>query len=214
MNLKTVLRGLFPVVLSVSAMNAAPLYSNVCTDTGSVFYFGTYQSVGDQFTPLGGGSKQATVRVANRGIGGVFTAQLNFFQGGTNVPFAGDFLVNDQPISAGAVIDLTFDITFIGFAKSFGPDTTFLVSISNQTTGLDLGLSLFDPPTVGSSDNTFLVTKGGPGGPGLTHTSGTGANVFFQLDSSPVPEPSSFILISIAGIGVVIAAGRNAIRGK
>jgi hypothetical protein len=91
------------------------------------------------------------------------------------------------------VIDMNFDL---GAMLNVPQDIIFTVSISNATAGMDLGVDMFDPPTAGSSDNTFMIAESGGT---YSQLPVTGENVYFQLSgtaSVTAPEPSGLALLA------------------
>jgi hypothetical protein len=54
---------------------------------------------------------------------------------------------------------------------------------------------MFEPPTLGSSDNTFLIVGDASG---FSQAASASENVFFQLSDSAAPEPSTFTLLGAA----------------
>lgn len=172
------------------------LYSNKATDTGDTVLYsvGPYTALGDQiqlFSP--GLATQAQVQMYNNGNAGNFDAELNFFQVGAPVGSElGSFDLTGIASVGSDVINLTFDL---GTILNVPQDIIFTVSVSNLSPGMDLGLDMFEPPTVGSSDNTFMIAGSG----GLySQLPSNDENVYFQLSgtgSAAAPEPASLALL-------------------
>jgi hypothetical protein len=78
---------------------------------------------------------------------------------------------------------------------------------------MDLGVDMFEPPTVGSSDNSFMIAESG----GVYSQLDTNSeNVYFQLSGTPgvsTPEASSLTLLGtgllIMGIAAWVKSGRD-----
>jgi hypothetical protein len=202
MSAMTTNRGLMPVLLILGCAYTARaettvLYDNTATDTGDTVLYSTgpYTTLGDQIHLLSPGLvSQAKVQIFNNGNAGTFDAELDFFQVGDPV---GSLLGSSDLTgigSAGAdVIDMTFDLSTM---LNVPQDIIFTVSIGNPTAGMDLGVDMFDPPTVGSSDNTFMIAESGGTYSQLPVNS---ENVYFQLSgtaSVSAPEPSSLALLA------------------
>jgi hypothetical protein len=172
------------------------LYDNTTTDTGDTVLYSTgpYTALGDQIHLLSPGlAGQAEVQMFNNGNAGTFDAELDFFQVGGPVGSQLGSSTLTGIASVGAdVIDMTFDLSTM---LNVPQDIIFTVSISNPTPGMDLGVDMFDPPAVGSSDNTFMIA--GSGGT-YSQLPVSGENVYFQLSgtaSVSAPEPSCLALL-------------------
>ena len=92
-------------------------------------------------------------------------------------------------------------------------------SSSTQTAAVmnNFGMGLFDPPTVGSSqDRDFLSsttttqTTNNPTGAIRTSpfTAAPAANYGFRITVAAVPEPGSVALMAVGGVGLLLGAGR------
>ena len=89
------------------------------------------------------------------------------------------------------VVDVSFDLGDFALPQ----DIIFLASVK-AAAGMELGLNLFEPPVVGTSDNTFLMVDTGVISPAVS----ANRDVYFQLTA--VPEPSTISLL-----GFALAAG-------
>jgi hypothetical protein len=178
------------------------LYDNTTTDTfDTVLYsVGPYTALGDQLHLLSAGyATQAVVEMYNNGSAGAFDAELDFFDVGSPVGAEfGSFDLTGISSPGSDVIHITFDL---GGGLAVPQDLLFAVSISNAGPGMDLGLDMFDPPTVGSSDNSYMIAASG----GSYFELGTNSeNVYFRLSGAPAvsaPEASSAVLL---GAGLVM----------
>ncbi len=186
---------------------ATVLYDNTTTDTfDTVFYFsGPYTALGDQIQLISAGTAtQAEVEMFNNGDAGTFDAELDFYNVGSPVgSLLGSFDLTDIASVGSDVIDLTFDL---GAGLSVPQDLIFTVSVSNTSPNMDLGVDMFEPPTVGSSDNTFMIAESG----GVFSQLGTNSeNVYFQLSGTAnvsTPEASSLTLLGTGLLVLGIAA--------
>jgi hypothetical protein len=97
--------------------------------------------------------------------------------------------------AGGDVIDLQFALGGLAMPQ----DVIFVATVINATDGMDLGLNLFEPPALGSSDNTFLIVADNTG---FSQAASANENVYFQLSDSAVPEPATF---SLFGAGLAAA---------
>ncbi len=193
--------------LGASGAFGAVIYSNTTTDTGSTIQFNAngYSAIGDQIT-LGGTDRFATTATTqffnSLSTAGTFSATLSLYAVGVNPAVLGSLLGSvttnniaisgfdlNNPLTTG-----TANVTFSGLNATVPNDIIFVLSVANVVRA-DLGLTLFDPPTVGSSNsatfisalgNTFSLT---PGEPGF-------GNVNFSLTAtSATPEPATLSVI-------------------
>jgi hypothetical protein len=188
-------------------MRATLLYDNTTTPTfDTVFYFsGPYTALGDQVELISPGTaSQAEVELFNGGDAGTFDAELDFFDVGSPVGAPlGSFDLTDISSVGSDVIDLTIDL---GAGLPVPEDLIFTVSVSNMSPNMDLGVDMFEPPTVGSSDNSFMIAESGGVYSQLVTNS---ENVYFQLSgtaSVSTPEASSLTLLEIGLLMMGIAA--------
>jgi hypothetical protein len=197
-------------LLAAGGVQAASVtYSDTTTDTGGTVFFSTgpYTQIGDQVTLAGTDrlAASATVQLFNNAdLSGTFDAMLRFFAVGSPVgaQLGGAFTLTGIPIANLSTATLTFG----SLNSLLVPDNLiFTVAVSNVSAGLDLGLTMFDPPTVGSSDPTFFIVNDGSS---FSTASTLGAfpdNFYFSLTAnpnlSPIPEPATWILAS-AGLAL------------
>ena len=177
------------------------LYDNSSFDTGDTLFFsvGPYTAIGDAIQlAQAGRADTATVQFYNNGGTGTFNAVLRFFEasGSAASPLGAqigsDFSITGVSAPSGSSFNAAFETAGLVLPT----DVIFTLSIT-QGTGVDLGLNLFDPPTVGSSSDAFLIV-----GKATTYaeigTANNDANLFLTL--STVPEPG---LLGYVGIGMV-----------
>lgn len=198
----TMNRGLIPALLILgwaftARAEMTVLYDNTTTDTGDTVLYSTgpYTALGDQIHLLSPGlASQAEVQMFNNGSAGTFNAELDLFQvGGPVGSQIGSSSLTGIVSTGSDVIDMTFDLSTM---LSVPQDMIFTVSIGNPTPGMDLGVDMFEPPTVGSSDNTFMIVESGGT---YSQLSVNSENVYFQLSgtaSISAPEPSSLTLLA------------------
>ena len=178
--------------------HAVILYNNTTTDTlDTVLYSDVqppYTALGDQIHLISAGvANQAEVEMFNNGDAGTFDAKLDFFDVGSPVGSSlGSFTVTNISSVGSDVIDITFDL---GSGLPVPQDLVVTVTVSNTTPNVDLGVDMFEPPTVGSSDNTFMIVQSG----GVyVQRETVGENVYFQLSGTTgvsTPEASSLTML-------------------
>lgn len=139
----------------------------------------------------------ATTEFFDGGTGsGTFDATLRFFNPGSPVgsQIGGAFTVTGTAITSGNIADVTWSLGGLVLPTN----VIFTVSAANVASGLDLGLTLFEPPTIGSSSNQFYIVS--DNGTTYSQASQGQDNVFFSLDASPlrVPEPGTKLLSLLA----------------
>ena len=186
------------------------LYDNTANPTPDTVLFsvGPYTAIGDQLHLVSAGTaNQAAVEFYNNGGAGTFDAELDFFAVGSPVGTElGSFFYPTAISSTGGdVLDLTFNLAG---GLTVSQDVIFLVSISNVNSNdpgnpMDLGLDMYEAPTVGTSDNTFMVVASA--GPVYSQIGTNMENVYFQLSGTPTltttPEASSLTLL---GTGLLL----------
>ena len=94
------------------------------------------------------------------------------------------------------------------------------MTVSNQVptepgAPLDLGVDMFEPPVVGSSDNTFMIAA--TSGPVYSQIPSFGSlgqpeNVYFELSGTTAPESSSLMLFGngLIALGLGVRKHRRA----
>lgn len=200
-------------VLSVGTGRADIVYSNTSIDTLVTYYFSANNStqIGDTIS-LGGTARSlnsASVQFYNNGASGTFSATLNLWNTGSPVGGQlGSFTVNGLSLGSGGILTVSF--TSLNLVV---PDNlVFTVAVSNLSSGsMDLGLNAFEPPSVGSSNSGQLILN--PGGNFASAVAAPGqGNLYFLLDASNIPEPSTVGLIAAGGIALALGAQRRRSR--
>jgi hypothetical protein len=198
-------------LLAPVALHATIVFSNVDTDTGGTVFYSTgpYVQIGDQLA-LGGTERSAntaTTQFFDVGAGsGTFDATLRFFNVGSPVgsQIGSAFTVTGNAITSGNTANVSWSLGGLVVPT----DVIFTVSVANLSSGLDLGLTLFDPPTSGSSSNQFFILYNGS-----TYSQGSQGNsqdnIYFLLDASvsAVPEPSTILLV-LLGLSLLASLHR------
>lgn len=181
----------FAGLVTAVAAQAVTVYGNVTTDTGNTVFYstGVYSEIGDRIQ-LSGTERSGTTASAqyyNFGSAGSFDATLTFYGITGGNPGVGASLgsfTTSGFIDANALVVTSW--TLGGFALP--EELVFTVTVSNLQGGVDLGLTVFDPPTIGSSSGQFLIVKGNTGF-AQASLGGGQDNVYFRLDAvSAVPE--------------------------
>jgi hypothetical protein len=142
---------------------AGLLYDNTTNDTGDTLLFssGPYSGIGDQIHLVAASddSASALLQLFNAGGPGTFDIELRFYQVGAPVgaQIGGAFTLTGIASTGLDAINLQFALGGLHVPQ----DLIFVASVANATSGMDLGLDLFEPPGTGSSDNTFLIVDSG-----------------------------------------------------
>ena len=188
-----------PCVLLL-ALSSAPgafaglLYDNITTDTGDTLLYsaGGYTGIGDQIHLVApGNAVAALLQMYNAGAAGTFDVDLRFYQVDAPVgaQVGGAFILTGMTSTGGDIINMQFALGGLALPQ----DVIFVATVNRATGGMDLGLNMFEPPTVGSSDNTFLIVGDASG---FSQAVSASENVYFQLSDNAVPEPATFRLLA------------------
>ena len=213
MKLSLLIAGLF----AATALQAAPVYNNTTTDTLNtvVYSSGVFSDIGDQIH-LAGTERigdNAAAQFYNLGSDGTFVAHLNLYGLPANNTDVVGSLLGSFTAAGSLAANSSGDVSWLLAGLNLPDDLIFTVTLSDVSQGMDLGLNLFDAPTVGSSSNQFFIVKGDSGFAKAT----TGANidnVYFQLNaSSPnrVPEPGSAGLMFLALLPLIAIQRRRVV---
>lgn len=201
--MKTLRVAVLAVAMACSSA-AAPvtIYDNTATDTGftHVYSVGGYTAIGDSIS-LSGTERtlnNASVQFFNLGSAGTFSATLTFHDAGSPVgaQIGSPYVIDDISMDALEILTVTFSNLNL---LAPGDNLVFAVAVSNVLGGMDIGLNAFDPPGTGSSNSGFIVVNDGSGLSEIATAAGEG-NLYFRLDATAIPEPSS---LSLAG-GVLL----------
>ena len=196
---------------AAQAFGGSIVYSNTTTDIDESFSIvaNGFTQVGDQIQLAGTDrlATQAKVEFFNLGDSGTVDATLQLFNVGAPVGSQIGSGITLTGISApgGSEFDATFALPNL-----MVPDNLiFMLSIANQSAGVSVdGPELYNPPTIGSSDNTFAI-----GYNGTTFSQvmlPDSSNVFFELDatssSQAAPEPATLGQMASSLIGLAAFA--------
>ncbi|MBY0505039.1 MAG: PEP-CTERM sorting domain-containing protein [Bryobacteraceae bacterium] len=195
---------------SASYARAEIVYNNTTTDTFDTYLFSVYGAnmLGDAISldGLARSVSSASVQFYNNSINsnGSFSATLRFYNTGSPVgaQLGPAYTLNNLAIGAMSILTATFS----NLNTTVPNNLVFAVSVSNVSPGLDLGLTAFNPPTVGTSDNSALILQIGSTFSTGAPLSGSG-NLYFRLDA--VPEPGTLALSVVALAYVAARLRRN-----
>jgi hypothetical protein len=193
-------------LLSAQAFGATIIFSNTTTDTNDTLAYAAngFTQIGDRITLAGVNrfATLATVQFFNNGAAGTFDATLRLFNVGSPVgsQIGSDIVLTGISAPASDVLNVAFNLPSL-----LVPDNLiFTLSFANPSAGVDIiGLDMFEPPTVGSSNNTFAIANNGTN---FVQTLTASENVFFELqaDLTAVPEPATAALAGSALLGLVL----------
>lgn len=193
------------LALSAIVCSAGTLYSNAdpaSDQMNSIFFSTGYTEIGDQLQLTSGGYLTSVeTQFYNLGSDATFDAVLSFYLPGAPVgaQIGGSFTVTGF-IASGE----SQTITFANLGNLWVPaEVIATLSVLNVSADGDIGVNLFDPPTVGSSDNTFFIVNTDSGFSQLNY-SGID-NLYFVVNGAdtPVPEPATAALMLGAFAGLV-----------
>jgi hypothetical protein len=200
------------IVLAVACVipifGSTAVFLNTTTDTADTLIYSNLfvTQFGDQIH-LAGTERVATfalVQLYNQGDAGTADVTLRLFNVGAPVggQIGPDFVQTGVAVSG--VTNVGFNLPNLAVPD----DLIFTVSFANQLGGVNIvGLDMFEPPTVGSSDNTFGIGFDGTNFntyPTNGFDSSLNENVFFELDANS-PEPGTLGLVAAAlGIAAVV----------
>lgn len=215
--LKTYSYLLVVLCLVTGVCRAAPVYVNTSIDTGNSVMFSTgYVQLGDQIQ-LAAPSQLASLETQffNLGDETFFDATLSFYLTGTLTQIGSSFTVTGLFIGAFESLNVAFP-NLGGLAVP--ADVIAMLSIGNLSGAGDLGLNLFNEPTVGSSSSDLYFADAGAGLVAVSTNAGVD-NVYFRIsaESTPtptqdVPEPSTIWLVLALMPGLVCLRRRQAAR--
>lgn len=178
-----------------AASHASAVYVNNVVDTLTTVSFSSgYVQIGDQLRLTGSSELDNLVtQFFNLGEAARFDATLNFYRADTMAQIGPSFIEKGISIDAGQSLNVAF--SHLG-GLNVPEEVVVMLSISNLVGNGDLGLNLFDPPTLGSSSNqSFFVNTGA----GLLEASTLQGidNVYFEINAATrsVPTPGTLWLL-------------------
>jgi hypothetical protein len=195
------------LALAAVSSPAAVLYSNTTTDQQtSVFYSTGFTQLGDQIEMTSEGVLASLdAQFFNVGSDATFDAVLEFYQVGNPVgdQIGGSFTTTDISIAGGS----SQTVTFSDLGLFVPQDVIVVLSIQSESAGGDIGVNFFDPPTVGTSDDSFFISNDATG---LTQASTNLGidNVYFEINGTAVPEPSTAAL-ALGGLMLIVVASKR-----
>jgi hypothetical protein len=206
-NLRWIL--LLAALLPAQRSGAVVVYDNTAADTGFGATFTTEPSteLGDQILLDGTERLAQTASVFffnSVDIAGMFDATLRFYEVASPVgpQIGGSFTVND--IAIDGLGEAFIDFTLGGLLL---PDEVIFTLSVDQPMGLDVGLTVFDPPAIGSSDEAFFIEHDGVSFNQVTFgpiPPGPPSNLYFKLDATAIPEaitwPIASVVLEFAGL--------------
>jgi hypothetical protein len=211
------------VTLAASTLFGSTIYQNNTTDLANSVQYNanSYSALGDQIT-LGGTDRfatQASTQFFNfDSTATTFDATLRLYAVGSGGSVVGALL---GTYTAAGISITGFDannagsglanVTFTGLNTVVPNSVIFVLSVANiSTQTADLGIELYEPPTIGSSDNsTYISATGGTFASSFTDP-GYG-NLNFALTATAgaaVPEPATWAAIG-GGLAVLAFARRT-----
>lgn len=192
---------------------AGDAYDNTGTDTGlTVFYSSTGATqLGDRVMLSAPSTvERVETQFFNNGTDASFDAELRFFDPSTPTPslIAPAFTVSGLSILSGE--SLTVSFTGLG-GLALPQDLIVMFAVTQVSAGGDLGLNLFDPPTVGSSDATFFLSDSGTGiVQAATLLDMDNIHLSISTMAAPVPEASTSLLLVCGLLGLALLSRRRA----
>jgi hypothetical protein len=189
---------LFGFIFSAISCFGTVAYQNTDTDQlFSVFYSTGYTEIGDQLQLTGSSTLTSLdAQFYNAGDDATFDAVLRFYFVGSPVGAAigGPFTVTNISIASGT----SQTVSFLNLANILVPQNVIAtLAAVNVSTGGDIGVNFFDPPSVGSSSNQFFIANDGSG-LAQASTNMDIDNLYFSVESTAVPEPGT-LTMALAG---------------
>jgi len=183
---------------------ATIVYSNTTTDTGDtlVYQANGFTQIGDQVHLAGTDrlATLATVQLFNAGTAGTINTTFRLFNVGLPVgtQIGSDFVLTGVAAPAADIFNVSFSLPNLLVPD----DLIFTVQVDSSSPGVQLlGVDMFEPPTIGSSNASFAIAHNGTN---FIQTGTATENVFFELDATSVPEPATLGLAGAALLGLVL----------
>ncbi len=178
------------------------------TDTGDTLGYAAngFTQIGDQLLLAGTArfGTLATVQFFNDGSMGTFDATLRFFNVGSPVgsQIGSNVVLTGIAVPASSTLNVAFALPNLLL-----PDNViFTVSVANASNGVDIvGLDMLEPPTIGSSDNTFAIANNGSSFVKVNE------NVFFEVQAAATPEPAIAGIVGSALLALALLRRRFAL---
>lgn len=191
---------------------SSPAYNNTSTSTGFFFPVADGQVVGDTITLAGSDRVFTEISLfvffrddLDTGVPASITADATISLYGGVSPF--DPLIFSTTLFGETFANDSFSVLTAPGDRALLPDiVTWTLEFNNRSVTDDilLGPGIFDPPTVGSSDDTFWIDGG------LATFGAPVANFGAELKTAPIPEPSAALLFAVGGLIVGRAVRKRA----
>jgi hypothetical protein len=173
---------------------------------------GTLSSVGFSIFNSASGGNTGSI-IAGTMVIKFYNNSANYGGGSlSSLPLLGTATLNldysSDPLSAGFYLTDTFDISALSINV---PQNIFVTQQFAMTSGTSTrnGIILFSNPTVGASPANVYISSTATA-EGLYTFSGGNPNQFgYHIEVGVVPEPSSFALAAVGGLGAVMLRRRR-----
>ncbi len=195
-------------LLACTARAATTTYDNTSTDLGVNFNPGALE-VGDEITLAPGTPRfvtQFTFQYYLLSPTGAEQARIRFYKndGAPNIdstqnPSTVLFDSGSFAITGTSRSTLIFDQTALGGGVFVPDDFTWSVQFTGLGGGDDAGVTLYNPPTVGTDTHDYWLDNGGT----WTLMTNSVNPINFAAQVQATPEPSSIALFGFAAAGLV-----------
>jgi hypothetical protein len=189
-------------------LGATSLYDNTAVSTGNALMYsvGSYSGIGDRIRLASSARATFTqMQFFNAGAAGMFDVQLQFYEVGSPVgaSIGPAFRIEGVQSTGYDIVDVSFSLKGLLLPQ----DVVFIATV-NAEAGMDLGVNLFEPPVVGTSDNTFMIVDTGAS----LEAFSSYENVYFQITA--VPEPSTLALTGAAFAACAVLRRRRRMSNR